>query len=185
MELLTDLAVLFKNFRLKWTGLKFTIAIMQIMLWISRTCLNILPHMLNQQQPTSFITSTQIVMPGEERPAQENYNKGFVARKALLGVTATANTEISLNRYSFFERLWWTAAKFESWNQFSHCIRWQLDLASCWWLQSDHHKITTNRYTMHPGGVRDHAWFRERNFLHISVTVTLLHSSFIKKGAEL
>lgn len=61
--------------------------------------------MLNQQQPTSFITSTQIVMPGEERPAQENYNKGFVARKALLGVTATANTEISLNRYSFFERL--------------------------------------------------------------------------------
>ena len=59
--------------------------------------------MLNQQQPTSFITSTQIVMPGEERLAQENYNKGFAARKALLGVTATVNTEISLNRYSFFE----------------------------------------------------------------------------------
>ena len=41
----------------------------------------------------------------EERIAQANYNKGFAARKALLGTSSTVNTEISLNRYSFFERL--------------------------------------------------------------------------------
>lgn len=41
----------------------------------------------------------------EKRSAQARYNKGFSARKALLGVSATVNTEISLNRYSFFERL--------------------------------------------------------------------------------
>ena len=34
-----------------------------------------------------------------------NYNKGFALRKALLGVSATVNTEIPLNRYSFFEML--------------------------------------------------------------------------------
>ena len=34
-----------------------------------------------------------------------NYNKGFAARKALLGVSAVVNCEISLNRYSFFEEL--------------------------------------------------------------------------------
>ena len=34
------------------------------------------------------------------------YNKGFAARKALLGVSATVNTEIPLNRYSFFESLY-------------------------------------------------------------------------------
>ena len=31
------------------------------------------------------------------------YNNGFAARKALLGVSATVNCEIPLNRYSFFE----------------------------------------------------------------------------------
>ena len=41
----------------------------------------------------------------EERPAEANYNKGFAARKALLRVSATVSTEISLNRYSFFEAL--------------------------------------------------------------------------------
>lgn len=30
---------------------------------------------------------------------------GFCARKALLGVSATVNTEISLSRHSFYERL--------------------------------------------------------------------------------
>lgn len=35
----------------------------------------------------------------EELPAQALYNKGFAARKALLGASATVNTEISLNRY--------------------------------------------------------------------------------------
>ena len=33
------------------------------------------------------------------------YNKGFALRKALLGVSSTVNTEIPLNRYSFFEIL--------------------------------------------------------------------------------
>ena len=33
------------------------------------------------------------------------YNKGFAARKALLGVSAKVNCEIPLNRYSFFEEL--------------------------------------------------------------------------------
>ena len=33
------------------------------------------------------------------------YNKGFALRKALLGSSSTVNTEILLNRYSFFEML--------------------------------------------------------------------------------
>ena len=33
------------------------------------------------------------------------YNKGFALRKALLGTSCTVNTEIPLNRYSFFEML--------------------------------------------------------------------------------
>ena len=33
------------------------------------------------------------------------YNKGFAKRKELLGTSATVNTEIPLNRYSFFEAL--------------------------------------------------------------------------------
>ena len=41
----------------------------------------------------------------EERPANANYNKGFAARKALLGLSATVNTEIPLNRYGFFGAL--------------------------------------------------------------------------------
>ena len=41
----------------------------------------------------------------EQRPAQANYNKGFAARKALLGASTTVSTEIPLNRYSFFEAL--------------------------------------------------------------------------------
>ena len=34
-----------------------------------------------------------------------NYNKGFAARKVLLGASAEVNCEIPLNRYSFFEEL--------------------------------------------------------------------------------
>ena len=34
-----------------------------------------------------------------------NYNKGFAARKKLLGLSAEVNCEIPLNRYSFFEAL--------------------------------------------------------------------------------
>ena len=41
----------------------------------------------------------------KERSAEDNYNKGFAARKALLGLSVVVNTEIPLNRYSFFEAL--------------------------------------------------------------------------------
>ena len=34
-----------------------------------------------------------------------NYNKGFAARKVLLGASELVNCEIPLNRYSFFEEL--------------------------------------------------------------------------------
>ena len=34
-----------------------------------------------------------------------DYNKGFAARKALLGLSTIVNCEIPLNRYSFFEEL--------------------------------------------------------------------------------
>ena len=37
--------------------------------------------------------------------AGNNFNKGFAARKALLGVSVNVPTEISLNHYSFFEAL--------------------------------------------------------------------------------
>ena len=36
---------------------------------------------------------------------KEDYNKGFAARKVLLGTSAEVNCEIPLNRYSFFEGL--------------------------------------------------------------------------------
>ena len=36
---------------------------------------------------------------------QANYNKGFAARKALLGISTEVSTEIPLNRYSFFNAL--------------------------------------------------------------------------------
>ena len=41
----------------------------------------------------------------QEDKTNANYNKGFAARKARLGVSSTVVTEITLNRYSFFERL--------------------------------------------------------------------------------
>ena len=41
----------------------------------------------------------------EERSAQDDYNSGFAARKLLLNAGATANVEIPLNRYGFFESL--------------------------------------------------------------------------------
>ena len=42
----------------------------------------------------------------EERRAQANYNSGFAARKLLLNAGATANAEIPLNRYGFFQSLY-------------------------------------------------------------------------------
>ena len=41
----------------------------------------------------------------EERPAQAAYNRGFAARKAILGTSNTVSYEIPLNRYGFFEVL--------------------------------------------------------------------------------
>ena len=41
----------------------------------------------------------------EERPAQDNYNKGFATRKLLLGTSSIVTRELPLNRYSFFEAL--------------------------------------------------------------------------------
>ena len=41
----------------------------------------------------------------EERSNEDDYNKGFAARKALLGTSSTVQTEIPLNRYSFFNAL--------------------------------------------------------------------------------
>ena len=41
----------------------------------------------------------------EERAAQATYNKGFAARKALLGTSSIVTRELPLNRYSFFEAL--------------------------------------------------------------------------------
>ena len=39
------------------------------------------------------------------REVNANYNKGFAARKQLLGASAEVNCQIPLNRYSFFEEL--------------------------------------------------------------------------------
>ena len=36
---------------------------------------------------------------------EANHNKGFAARKALLGLSSKVNCEIPLNKYSFFESL--------------------------------------------------------------------------------
>ena len=41
----------------------------------------------------------------EERAAQANHNKGFEARKILLGLSGIVTRELPLNRYSFFEAL--------------------------------------------------------------------------------
>ena len=41
----------------------------------------------------------------QEDPRHGDYNKGFAERKSLLGASVVVNTEIPLNRYSFFEAL--------------------------------------------------------------------------------
>ena len=41
----------------------------------------------------------------EERSAENVYNKGFAARKALLGTSVIVTRELPLNRHSFFEAL--------------------------------------------------------------------------------
>lgn len=63
--------------------------------------LNIVLHTPKVQQPMSQMPDAL----SEERTAQEAYKKGFAARKALLVTPIIVNTEISLNRYSFFETL--------------------------------------------------------------------------------
>ena len=62
-----------------------------------------------QANVTKYNTRTVADTGGTNRRLAEsdnvNYNKGFAARKALLGASAEVNCEIPLNRYSFFEEL--------------------------------------------------------------------------------
>ena len=55
-------------------------------------------HVRNDQNTAYAVLS----VPYNDDP---NYNKGFAARKLLLGTSAEVNCEIPLNRYSFFEEL--------------------------------------------------------------------------------
>ena len=58
---------------------------------------------------TKYNTRTVADTGGTNRRLAEsdnaNYNKGFAARKLLIGASAEVNCEIPLNRYSFFEEL--------------------------------------------------------------------------------
>ena len=62
-----------------------------------------------QANVTKYNTRTVADTGGTNRRLAEsdnvNYNKGFAARKVLLGASANVNCEIPLNRYSFFEEL--------------------------------------------------------------------------------
>ena len=49
-----------------------------------------------------YLDTTRVA---ENRPAQAAYNKGFTARKAILGTSSIVTSEVPLNRYSFFEAL--------------------------------------------------------------------------------
>ena len=66
-------------------------------------------HRDRQANVTKYNTRTVADTGGTNRRLAEsdnaNYNKGFAARKLLLGVSAEVNCEIPLNRYSFFEEL--------------------------------------------------------------------------------
>ena len=56
----------------------------------------------NTKTPGGQGAETRVDMVSNDNP---NYNKGFAARKVLLGASAEVNCEIPLNRYSFFEEL--------------------------------------------------------------------------------
>ena len=56
----------------------------------------------NTKNPGGQGVETREDMVSNDNP---NYNKGFAARKVLLGASAEVNCEIPLNRYSFFEEL--------------------------------------------------------------------------------
>ena len=62
-----------------------------------------------QANVTKYNTRTVADTGGTNRRLAEsdnvNYNKGFAARKVLLGASAEVNCEIPLNRYSFLEEL--------------------------------------------------------------------------------
>ena len=50
-----------------------------------------------------YLDTTRVA---EDRPAEAaNYNKGFAARKTILGASSIVTSELPLNRYSFFEAL--------------------------------------------------------------------------------
>ena len=67
------------------------------------------PDTSRQANVTKYNTRTVADTGGTNRRLAEsdnaNYNKGFAARKLLLGASAEVNCEIPLNRYSFFEEL--------------------------------------------------------------------------------
>ena len=62
------------------------------------------PGYANSTATTEFF-QLNTKRPAEECPAQANYNKGFAARKLILGALSIVTRELPLNRYSFFEAL--------------------------------------------------------------------------------
>ena len=84
------------------------IVMMQITRLILRISLSTTHLTPNKQQVMSF---SSLIHPDQRRSgnlklvAQAAYNKGSALRKALLGTSSTVNTEITVNRYSFFEML--------------------------------------------------------------------------------
>ena len=56
-------------------------------------------HTKNFASPDALARATML------KDVNTTYNKGFAARKALLGLSTIVNCEIPLNRYSFFEEL--------------------------------------------------------------------------------
>ena len=67
------------------------------------------PDTTRHANTTKYNTRTVADTGGTNRNLAEsdnaNYNKGFAARKLLLGASAKVNCEISLNRYSLFQEL--------------------------------------------------------------------------------
>ena len=59
----------------------------------------------DESTATNELFYLDTVRHAEEDPTSANYNKGFAERKSLLETSVVVNTEIPLNRYSFFEAL--------------------------------------------------------------------------------
>ena len=106
---------LLKHFDIKLNCKRCTIVLMQTTLLILNVYLSTVRLMLKKTATNQFFyldTSTsaeerECEVSGTNQSAKRRaaYNKGFALRKALLGTSSTVNTEIPLNRYSFFEML--------------------------------------------------------------------------------